>query len=101
MLPLYLLFHYALSNLLFYLFFTPIIIQIKNKAIFHRVYCLLQAAPIKDVTIPDTAPNTLLMDKHISYIAAYGDKKDDYVSRLWVIRSVFIMLQRTSKRALY
>ncbi|KAK2152379.1 hypothetical protein LSH36_330g05008 [Paralvinella palmiformis] len=36
------------------------------------------AAPIKDVTIPDTAPNTLLMDKHISYIAAYGDKKDDY-----------------------
>lgn len=34
--------------------------------------------PIKDVNIPDSAPKTLLLDKHISYIAAYGDKKDDY-----------------------
>ena len=28
----------------------------------------------------DKAPSTLLLDKHIEYIASYGHKKDDYVS---------------------
>uniref|UniRef100_A0AAR2LXH8 Geranylgeranyl transferase type-2 subunit beta n=1 Tax=Pygocentrus nattereri TaxID=42514 RepID=A0AAR2LXH8_PYGNA len=33
---------------------------------------------IKDVVIKPDAPNTLLLDKHADYIAAYGSKKDDY-----------------------
>ena len=35
---------------------------------------------MKDVTISDSAPSTLLLDKHVTYIEAYSDKKDDYVS---------------------
>lgn len=35
--------------------------------------------PIKDASIPDSAPTTLLLDKHRDFIAAYGTKKDDYV----------------------
>ncbi|KAL4219064.1 hypothetical protein ACF0H5_021647 [Mactra antiquata] len=34
--------------------------------------------PIKDVVISDSAPKSLLLDKHADYIAAYGSKKDDY-----------------------
>ncbi|KAL8559771.1 hypothetical protein ACOMHN_030107 [Nucella lapillus] len=34
--------------------------------------------PVKDVTLPDNAPKTLLLQKHADYIAAYGNKKDDY-----------------------
>uniref|UniRef100_A0A671NY04 Geranylgeranyl transferase type-2 subunit beta n=1 Tax=Sinocyclocheilus anshuiensis TaxID=1608454 RepID=A0A671NY04_9TELE len=33
---------------------------------------------VKDVVIKPDAPNTLLLDKHADYIAAYGSKKDDY-----------------------
>ncbi|WAR31021.1 PGTB2-like protein, partial [Mya arenaria] len=33
---------------------------------------------VKDATIPDNAPKTLLLQKHADYIAAYGAKKDDY-----------------------
>nr|AAH49442.1 Rabggtb protein [Danio rerio] len=33
---------------------------------------------VKDVTIKPDAPNTLFLDKHADYIAAYGSKKDDY-----------------------
>uniref|UniRef100_A0A8B9HDP3 Geranylgeranyl transferase type II subunit beta n=1 Tax=Astyanax mexicanus TaxID=7994 RepID=A0A8B9HDP3_ASTMX len=33
---------------------------------------------IKDVVIKSDAPNTLFLDKHADYIAAYGSKKDDY-----------------------
>uniref|UniRef100_A0A8C0XXD5 Geranylgeranyl transferase type-2 subunit beta n=1 Tax=Cyprinus carpio carpio TaxID=630221 RepID=A0A8C0XXD5_CYPCA len=33
---------------------------------------------VKDVVIKPEAPNTLLLDKHADYIAAYGSKKDDY-----------------------
>lgn len=36
---------------------------------------------MKDVIIKPDAPNTLLLDKHADYIAAYGSKKDDYVSK--------------------
>lgn len=36
---------------------------------------------VKDVIIKPDAPNTLLLDKHADYIAAYGSKKDDYVSK--------------------
>lgn len=32
--------------------------------------------------IPDNAQKTLLLQKHADYIAAYGAKKDDYVSLL-------------------
>ena len=35
---------------------------------------------MKDVTIKDSAPRKLLLQKHVDYIAAYGTKKDDYVS---------------------
>lgn len=35
---------------------------------------------MKDVVIKADAPNALLLDKHADYIAAYGLKKDDYVS---------------------
>ncbi|KAK7094929.1 geranylgeranyl transferase type-2 subunit beta-like [Littorina saxatilis] len=34
--------------------------------------------PVKDITLPDNAPKTLLLQKHADYIAAYGNKKDDY-----------------------
>ena len=40
-----------------------------------------QGTQIKDVIIKADAPNTLLLDKHADYIAAYGSKKDDYVSK--------------------
>ena len=35
---------------------------------------------MKDVVIPESAPSSLLLQKHVDYIAAYGAKKDDYVS---------------------
>ncbi|TRY84156.1 hypothetical protein DNTS_026052 [Danionella cerebrum] len=37
-----------------------------------------QGTQVKDVTIKADAPNSLLLDKHADYIAAYGSKKDDY-----------------------
>uniref|UniRef100_A0AAY4BBQ8 Geranylgeranyl transferase type II subunit beta n=1 Tax=Denticeps clupeoides TaxID=299321 RepID=A0AAY4BBQ8_9TELE len=37
-----------------------------------------QGTQVKDVVIKPDAPNTLLLDKHADYIAAYGSKKDDY-----------------------
>uniref|UniRef100_A0A3Q2G0H8 Geranylgeranyl transferase type-2 subunit beta n=1 Tax=Cyprinodon variegatus TaxID=28743 RepID=A0A3Q2G0H8_CYPVA len=38
-------------------------------------------AQLKDVIIKPDAPSSLLLDKHADYIAAYGSKKDDYVSK--------------------
>ena len=35
---------------------------------------------MKDVEITDKYPNSLLLEKHIKFIAAYSQKKDDYVS---------------------
>ncbi|KAK3599249.1 hypothetical protein CHS0354_012857 [Potamilus streckersoni] len=35
-------------------------------------------SPVKDVSIPENAPKTLLLQKHCDYIAAYGSKKDEY-----------------------
>ena len=35
---------------------------------------------MKDVVVKPDAPNALILDKHADYIAAYGSKKDDYVS---------------------
>lgn len=40
---------------------------------------------MKDVIIKPDAANTLLLDKHADYIAAYGSKKDDYVSKVNVL----------------
>ena len=40
---------------------------------------------MKDVKIPDDAVRSLLLEKHTEYIAAYGNKKDDYVR--WYIIS--------------
>lgn len=37
---------------------------------------------MKDVIIKPDGPNTLLLDKHADYIAAYGSKNDDYVSTI-------------------
>uniref|UniRef100_A0A671Q5T7 Geranylgeranyl transferase type II subunit beta n=1 Tax=Sinocyclocheilus anshuiensis TaxID=1608454 RepID=A0A671Q5T7_9TELE len=37
-----------------------------------------QGTQVKDVIIKPDAPNTLLLDKHADYIAAYSSKKDDY-----------------------
>lgn len=56
-----------------------------------RAYCddsyfISQGTQVKDVIIKPDAPNTLLLDKHADYIAAYGSKKDDYVS-CWLIKS--------------
>ncbi|XP_005097653.2 geranylgeranyl transferase type-2 subunit beta [Aplysia californica] len=34
--------------------------------------------PVKDIVIPSSAPQTLFLQKHADYIAAYGEKKDDY-----------------------
>ncbi|XP_066547767.1 geranylgeranyl transferase type-2 subunit beta isoform X2 [Amia ocellicauda] len=33
---------------------------------------------VKDVVIKPDAPNSVLLEKHADYIAAYGSKKDDY-----------------------
>jgi len=33
---------------------------------------------VKDAVIPEDAPKQLLLDKHVSYIKAYEDKKNDY-----------------------
>lgn len=40
----------------------------------------LQGTQVKDVIIKHDAPSTVFLDKHADYIAAYGSKKDDYVS---------------------
>ena len=40
---------------------------------------VFKGTPIKDVVIPSNAPKTLFLQKHADYIAAYGEKKDDYV----------------------
>ena len=48
-----------------------------------------QGTPIKDVTISADAPTTLLLDKHIKYIEAYGSKKDDFVSGLLKCFQIF------------
>lgn len=40
-----------------------------------------QGTQIKDVILKPDAPSALLLDKHADYIAAYGSKKDDYVSQ--------------------
>lgn len=47
------------------------------------IFCCVQCqgTQVKDVIIKPDAPNTLLLDKHADYIAAYGSKKDDYVSK--------------------
>lgn len=37
---------------------------------------------MKDVIIKPDGPNTLLLDKHADYIAAYGSKNDDYVGTI-------------------
>ena len=37
---------------------------------------------MKDVKIPPNSPTELLLDKHADFIAAYGKKKDDYVSKM-------------------
>jgi len=34
---------------------------------------------IKDVVLPESAPSTLLLDKHIAFIISYSKKTDDYV----------------------
>lgn len=41
-----------------------------------------QGTQVKDVIIKPDAPGALLLDKHADYIAAYGSKKDDYVSNV-------------------
>lgn len=45
---------------------------------------------MKDVIIKPDGPNTLLLDKHADYIAAYGSKNDDYVSA--ISNSQFVIL---------
>lgn len=44
------------------------------------IFFFFQGTQVKDVIIKPDAPNTLFLDKHADYIAAYGSKKDDYVS---------------------
>lgn len=41
---------------------------------------VFQGTPVKDVSLPENASKELLLQKHADYIAAYGNKKDDYVS---------------------
>ena len=36
---------------------------------------------MKDIILPTNAPTELFLDKHGKFIAAYGTKKDDYVSK--------------------
>lgn len=37
---------------------------------------------MKDVKLPLNSPTQLLLEKHADFIAAYGKKKDDYVSNI-------------------
>lgn len=52
-----------------------------------------QGTQVKDVIIKPDAPSMLLLEKHADYIAAYGSKKDDYVSTclLRALISVFLL----------
>lgn len=50
---------------------------------------------MKDVIIKPEAPSTLLLDRHADYIAAYGSKKDDYVSKVHLSYETTLMLQYT------
>ena len=36
---------------------------------------------MKDVKIPPNSPKELVLAKHAEFIAAYGKKKEDYVSK--------------------
>ncbi|OQR77424.1 geranylgeranyl transferase type-2 subunit beta-like [Tropilaelaps mercedesae] len=36
------------------------------------------ACPIKDITLPETAPRELLLEKHTKYIVEFANKKDSY-----------------------
>ena len=40
---------------------------------------ILQGTQLKDIKIPADAVKSLLLEKHADYIAAYGNKKNDYV----------------------
>jgi len=43
---------------------------------------IFKGTNIKDVTLPESAPSTLLLDKHIAFIVSYSKKTDDYVRTL-------------------
>ena len=45
---------------------------------------------MKDVKIPNDAIKTLLLEKHAEFIAAYGNKKDDYVRALY-LSAIFVV----------
>ena len=40
---------------------------------------------MKDVRLPLNSPMQLFLDKHADFIAAYGKKKDDYVSKIFYV----------------
>lgn len=48
---------------------------------------------MKDVTINDNHPKTLLLQKHIEYIASYGVNKDEFVSNPILILFLLIPLK--------
>lgn len=39
-----------------------------------------QAGVKKDVVLSDKSPTNLLLDKHITFLASYGQDKKEYVS---------------------
>jgi len=43
---------------------------------------------IKDVVLPESAPSTLLLDKHIAFIVSYSKKTDDYVCIAATVKSL-------------
>jgi len=47
----------------------------------YDVFCL-KGTNIKDVVLSESAPSTLLLDKHIAFIVSYSKKTDDYVCSL-------------------
>lgn len=51
---------------------------------------------MKDVTIKPDAPSSLMLDKHADYIAAYGSKKDDYVSLFYYFINMYILCIKTT-----
>ena len=66
---------------------SKVLLTVASHIIFHasgsylyQTHFCLQGTPVKDVVIPNNAPKNLLLQKHVDYIAAYGSKKDDYVS---------------------
>ena len=56
---------------------------------------------MKDVKIPPNSPKNLLLGKHADFIAAYGKKKDDYVSEILQVLCLLLEFEMANPLANY